>query len=92
MTWTRIEKSESRGRTVTLKLKHGDFSQLTRARSLPRRVASKAEFTALSHALLDEVLPLAQPVRLVGLTLSALDEDPEDDAPAPGASQGTLPF
>ena len=92
LTWTRIEKSGSHGRTVTLKLKHGDFSQLTRARSLPRPVASKTEFAAIGHALLDEVLPLAQPVRLVGLTLSALGDEPEEGAAPLGASQGSLPF
>ena len=92
LTWTRIEKSGSHGRTVTLKLKHGDFSQLTRARSLPSTVASKAEFEAIGHALLDEVLPLAQPVRLVGLTLSALDDESEQGLTQIGASQGSLPF
>ncbi len=91
LTWQRIEKSQSEGRTVTLKLKHGDFSQLTRSRSVPRPVASKAEFAAIGHALLDEVLPLAQPVRLVGLTLSALDED-EVPAPVSARSQAELPF
>ena len=91
LTWQRIEKSQSEGRTVTLKLKHGDFSQLTRSRSVPRAVSSKAEFAAIGHALLDEVLPLAQPVRLVGLTLSALDED-EVPVPVGPASQAQLPF
>ena len=92
LTWQRIEKSGSHGRTVTLKLKHGDFSQLTRARSAPRAVATKAEFAAISHALLDEVLPLAQPVRLVGLTLSALDDDGEPALHQIGTPQGNLPF
>ncbi|MEQ1497740.1 MAG: DNA polymerase IV [Novosphingobium sp.] len=89
--WRRIESAGSHGRTVTLKLKHADFSQLTRARSLSRPVADKAEFAAIGHALLAEVLPLAQPVRLVGLTLSALDEDAQP-APASAASQAELPF
>ena len=92
LTWQRIEKSNSRGRTVTLKFKHGDFSQLTRARSVPRPVASQAEFAAISHTLLDEVLPLAQPVRLVGLTLSALDDEAEPELPQIGPTQGSLPF
>ena len=91
LTWERIEKSRSQGRTVTLKLKHADFSQLTRARSLPHAVADKAELAAIGHALLDEVLPLAQPVRLVGLTLSALEED-APEAPAVQAAQPMLPF
>ena len=91
ITWRRIESSGSQGRTITLKLKHADFSQLTRARSLARPVADKTEFAAIGHALLDEVLPLAQPVRLVGLTLSALEED-EPPAPVGGNSQAQLPF
>ena len=75
--WERVVKSEAKGRTITLKLKHVDFTQLTRARSLPRAVADLAEFSRLSHALLDEVLPLPQPVRLMGLTLSALEDEDE---------------
>ena len=51
-----------------------------------------AEFAAIGHALLDEVLPLAQPVRLVGLTLSALDDESEPAPPLLGVTQGTLPF
>jgi DNA polymerase-4 len=92
ITWERIEKAKAKGRTVTLKLKHKDFTGLTRARSVPHPVSSLTEFTAISHALLDEVLPLAQPVRLVGLTLSAMDED-EPTAPPTGAKlQGELEF
>ena len=90
--WERVARNEARGRTVTLKLKHGDFTQLTRARSLPRAVADLAEFSRLSHALLDEILPLPQPVRLMGLTLSAL-EDEDEEAPietSPAAAQLSL--
>ncbi|MCK9541184.1 MAG: DNA polymerase IV [Novosphingobium sp.] len=71
--WDRIERAQARGRTVTLKLKHSDFTALTRARSLPRAVDGRDEFARLSHTLLDEALPLPQPVRLMGLTLSALE-------------------
>ncbi len=93
ITWERIEKAGAKGRTVTLKLKHKDFTGLTRAHSLAQPVASLAEFSKIGHDLLDEVLPLAQPVRLVGLTLSALEED-EPDQPAAiiRPAQGTLPF
>jgi len=83
--WDRIEQAGAKGRTVTLKLKHIDFTQHTRAKSVPRAVADKAEFARLGHALLAEVLPLPQPVRLMGLTLSALEGErevrtPEEDA------------
>jgi len=73
--WERIEKAEARGRTVTLKLRYTDFRTLTRARSLPQWIAGKTEFTGLGHALLEDLLPLEQPVRLMGLTLSALEQD-----------------
>lgn len=75
--WERIERAEAKGRTVTLKLKHIDFTTRTRAKSLSHPVAGKAEFASLGHALLDEVLPLPQPVRLMGLTLSSLEGDNE---------------
>jgi DNA polymerase-4 len=76
--WGRIEQACAQGRTVTLKLRHSDFTTLTRARSLPRAVADKAEFAGLGHALLGELLPLPQPVRLMGLTLSSLvGEEPD---------------
>ena len=77
--WERIEQAGARGRTVTLKLKHVDFTLLTRARSLPHAVADKREFAQVGRALLDALLPLPQPVRLMGLTLSALEGEPEDE-------------
>jgi DNA polymerase-4 len=87
--WERIERAEAKGRTVTLKLKHVDFTAHSRAKSLPRPVADRQEFARIGHALLDEVLPLPQPVRLMGLTLSALDGEREPAAETPG---GQLPL
>ncbi len=89
LTWERIERSGAQGRTVTLKLKHTDFTGLTRARSTAQPVASRAEFAAIAHALLDEVVPLAQPIRLMGLTLSHLDGE-EDATPPPTGPDAQL--
>ena len=92
LSWTRIERAKAKGRTITLKLKHQDFTNLTRSRSLSQPVVSLEEFSWIGHELLDELLPLAQPVRLVGLTLSALEED-EPLAPMPHSQvQSELPF
>jgi DNA polymerase-4 len=71
--WARIEESETRGRTVTLKLKFTDFRIMTRAKSLATPVADKAEFARTARAILDEALPLPLPIRLMGLTLSGLE-------------------
>ncbi|MBK6803238.1 DNA polymerase IV [Novosphingobium sp.] len=89
LTWDRIERSEAQGRTVTLKLKHDDFSGLTRARTLDEPIRNGAMLAAVGHALLDEVLPLARPVRLVGLTLSHLDGE-EAVSPPPAGRDAQL--
>jgi DNA polymerase-4 len=88
--WDRIEAAgkdggHAKGRTVTLKLKFTDFQIMTRAASLPDYVSGKDEFARLARALLEAELPLRGPIRLMGLTLSALEgaEDgkpPRDDA------------
>ena len=91
ITWDRIEKSRAAGRTVTLKLKLKDFTGLTRAHSLPQPVTDRNDFAEIGHALLAELLPLPQPVRLMGLTLSQLTEDePELTAPPRGVNQLSL--
>lgn len=87
--WERIDQAGVKGRSVTLKLKYIDFNQLTKAKSLPRAVADRAEFARIGHDLLDEVLPLPQPVRLMGLTLSALEGEREEP-PAPDDPQLSL--
>lgn len=89
LTWDRIERSRAEGRTVTLKLKLKDFTGLTRARSLSQPVRDQNEFAEIGHALLDELLPLPQPVRLMGLTLSQMVED-EPDVPPPVRSASQL--
>ena len=89
ITWSGIEKAQAKGRTVTLKLKLADFKALSRSRSLPCCIESRAQFSEISHALLAEVLPLPQPVRLMGLTLSALEGEKEE-APHPSDAQLSL--
>ena len=77
--WERIVAAGARGRTVTLKLKFTDFQIMTRAASLPDYVSGKDEFAKLARALLEAELPLRGPIRLMGLTLSALEGAEETD-------------
>ncbi|OYW43971.1 MAG: DNA polymerase IV [Sphingomonadales bacterium 12-68-11] len=83
--WDRIAEKDTKGRTVTLKMKYSDFQIVSRARSLPRPVADKREFAAIARQLLDDQLPLPLPIRLMGLTLSALEgEAREPERPPDG--------
>ncbi|QCI67409.1 DNA polymerase IV [Phreatobacter stygius] len=78
--WRHCDKAKVRGRTVTLKLRYQDFEQLTRSRSLPHAIGSQDELERVSFELLDALLPVSKGVRLLGVTLSSLDEDgPEPD-------------
>jgi DNA polymerase-4 len=87
--WERIAEHDTKGRTVTLKLKFTDFQIMTRARSLPHAIEGKGEFARLSREILNEALPLPMPVRLMGLTLSNLEGEEGEDRP-PDTAQLTL--
>jgi DNA polymerase-4 len=87
--WERIAEKDTRGRTVTLKLKFTDFQLMTRAKSLPHPIGNKAEFAGVARAILNETLPLPMPVRLMGLTLSGLEGEAEDERP-PDTAQLSL--
>jgi DNA polymerase-4 len=87
--WRRIAEKEIHGRTVTLKVKFEDFRILTRARSLDRPVAGREEFLAIGRALLQTLLPPAKGIRLLGLTLSNLNQG---QAPEATPLEFELPF
>ena len=88
--WGYIERAEARGRTVTLKMKYTDFQIFSRARTVDRPIASKEEFAGVGRALLEEVLPLPMPIRLMGLTLSKLERDTPDEPRRPDAQLSLL--
>jgi DNA polymerase-4 len=78
--WQRIERSEVKGRTVTLKVKFADFTLITRSRSFVSPVPDQAAFEAAGQALLDALLPVPKGIRLLGLGLHSMVEE-EESAP-----------
>ena len=86
----RTKDRPTRGKTVTLKLKFTDFQLMTRARTVPHWVEDKEEFARLARILLEEVLPLPMPIRLMGLTLSNLDRGETKDPPRDSAQLSLL--
>lgn len=79
--WRRISEKGIAGRTVTLKVKYQDFRIRTRARSLDRPVSGREEFLEIGCALLRTLLPPEKGIRLLGLTLSNLNEGEPPDGP-----------
>jgi len=68
--WGWCERTGSRARTVTVKIKWSDFQHSTRSRSFEAPVASRDQLHAVARSLIRSVFPPAKGVRLVGVTLS----------------------
>jgi DNA polymerase-4 len=78
--WQRIERSEVKGRTVTLKVKFADFTLITRSKSFASPVPDYTAFESAGQALLDTLLPVSKGIRLLGLGLHSIVEE-EESAP-----------
>lgn len=77
--WSDRERIRRDGRTVTLKAKYRDFEQITRSRSEKTIICERDEIRRIVLELLDSIMPLAKPLRLVGVSMSnlgAVDEKP----------------
>ena len=72
--WTRIERAQVSGRTVTLKVKFADFELITRSKSFTAPIPDLPAFTAAGQALLSALHPLPKGIRLLGLGLHNLCE------------------
>ncbi|MFV0366213.1 MAG: DNA polymerase IV [Mangrovibacterium sp.] len=84
--WQRMERSEQKGRTITLKLKFEDFTQITRSRTLLSLFQSKTEIAQAALLLLHHEAPFEKRIRLMGLALSNFPDEKE------GATQLIIEF
>jgi DNA polymerase-4 len=79
--WRHCEQTGTLGRTVTLKVKFSDFQQITRSRTLTGFVERRSSLEQASGDLLRMLFPLRKSVRLLGVSLSALNTDDELESP-----------
>ena len=77
--WDRVGRAEVVGRTVTLKVKFGDFTTITRSKSFGAPVPDLEAFTASGQVLLGSLHPLSKGIRLLGLGLHNLLESPPEE-------------
>ncbi len=68
--WAWCEKTNSRGRTVTVKIKWADFQISTRSRSMEMAIQTREELHQVTLNLVRSVFPPPKGVRLVGVALS----------------------
>jgi len=67
-----MRRAEVRGSTVSLKVKYSDFTQITRAATLPEPTDDTMEIYSISCRLLKKTAVGKRPVRLLGISLSQL--------------------
>jgi DNA polymerase-4 len=80
--WIWCEKAQEFGRTVTVKIKYGDFQIITRSRSLSAGLVDRREaLREMSLILIRSVLPTPKGIRLVGVTVSNFEERLGEELP-----------
>ena len=70
--WRYCERTGTRGRTVTLKIKYADFHQITRSQSLRSLIEGRRVLEEISTELLRAQFPVTKGIRLLGISISAL--------------------
>jgi len=73
----RMMKSETKGKTITLKIKYSDFTQQTRSKTLQRFLQTKNEIMHIIKELVYQE-KFKNSVRLLGISFSNLDTEKKD--------------
>lgn len=84
----RLEKKSTFGKTVTLKVKYGDFTQITRSKTAEHFLQSPLESLPLIWELIEKTEAGNRPVRLLGIGISNFQD--EGDILAVGDQAPTL--
>lgn len=73
--WPRIERSNAKAKTLTLKFKYADFEQHTRSKTITGYFSSKNQLIMESRKLLKKGGGFSKGIRLLGLTVSNFQQD-----------------
>ena len=76
----RLNKSQLKGRTITLKVKFHNFKQISRNQSLPHATSDSKVIVTAAETLLSKVDMEGRKVRLLGISLSNFNELPAKES------------
>lgn len=76
----RCKKADTFGKTLTLKVKYSDFKQITRSKTLNFKIKDINTLMKVSEELFDQVNFTYNPVRLIGLSITNLDNQKYEHA------------
>ena len=85
-----LGKKGKTARTVTIKVRYGDFTTITRSHSAPEATSDADTIAARAIRLLDKTEAGSRPVRLLGVSVHNFDDVDDDSADAEAG--GRLPF
>ena len=71
--WGYCEVNEIGAKTVTLKVKYADFTQITRSRTVPSALPAITDLEDFVALLLAPIFPPRKGIRLLGVSLSSLE-------------------
>ncbi|NPA67880.1 MAG: DNA polymerase IV [Chlorobi bacterium] len=69
----RCNKTETYGKTLTLKVKYSDFKQITRSKTVKTEMKSTEEIMKIAEELMKQTNLTGNSVRLIGLSVANLD-------------------
>jgi DNA polymerase-4 len=71
----RLQKSDLRPRSLTIKIRFSDFRQFTRTKRIGHSLRDPDEMGNIACKLLDEKMPFSKGIRLLGVTVSGFERE-----------------
>lgn len=79
--WSYCEANEISSKTVTLKVKYADFSQITRSKTVAAPLQTIGDLEEVVGLLLAPIFPPRRGIRLLGVSLSSLERQTPQTEP-----------
>lgn len=76
----RLQKSDLRPRSLTIKIRFSDFKQFTRTKSVRHSLRDAVEMGEIACKLLDEKMPFSKGIRLLGVSVSGFEHEDQTGA------------